>query len=73
MAAPSPLDNVHLDTSIAHVRRWSRRETHPTWMHAAYADLAQRLEILYTEVAALRTQLDEITRLLRHDDHGQDA
>ena len=73
MADESPLDNVNLETSIAQVRRWSRRETHPTWMHTAYADLAQRLEILYTEVAALRTQLDEITRLLRYDDHGTDA
>jgi hypothetical protein len=51
MADESPLDNVNLETSIAQMRRWSRREMHPTWMHTAYADLAQRLESLYTEVA----------------------
>jgi len=38
-------------------------------MHAGYADLAQRMEILYAEVAAMRAQLDEIKRLLRHDDN----
>ncbi len=68
-AAPHPLDPEQFETSIAQVRRWSRRDVHPTWMHAAYADLAQRMEILYAEVAAMRAQLDDIKRLLRHDDN----
>ncbi len=68
-----PLDPRDLETSVEHVRRWSRRDMHPPWFQAVYADLAQRMEILYAEVTAMRTQLDAITRLLRPDDHGRDA
>lgn len=73
MADESPLDNLDMETTIARVRRMLARETHPTWVHAAYADLAQRLEALSADVAALHTQLDEIRRLIRHDDNGRNA
>jgi hypothetical protein len=47
-ADPSPLD-----TTVTRVRRMAERQTHPTWMHAAYADLAQR-------IARVDERLDEL-------------
>jgi hypothetical protein len=41
--APPPLDPKDFDTTMAQVRRMAQKDVHPTWMHAAYADLAQRL------------------------------
>jgi hypothetical protein len=38
-----PLDPQHYETTIAQVRRMVERERHPTWIQAAYADLAGRL------------------------------
>lgn len=40
---PRPLDPKDFDTTIAQVRRMAQKDVHPTWMHAAYADLAGRL------------------------------
>jgi len=49
-----------VDTSLATVQRWARQDTPPTGRHAADADLAQRLEALYAEVAALRAYVEDV-------------
>src|SRR6266508_66474 len=43
MDSKPPLDPKDFDTTIAQVRRMAQQDVHPTWMHAAYADLAGRL------------------------------
>ena len=35
--------DAEMRTTIADVQRWVGRTSHPTWIHAAYADLATRL------------------------------
>jgi hypothetical protein len=52
------LDPARLKTTVAQVRRWAEEETHPTWIWAAYADLAQRL-------ARVEDRLDEMADSLR--------
>ena len=55
---PRPLDPKDFDTTIAQVRRMAEKDLHPTWMHAAYADLAGRL-------ARVEDRLDEMADSLR--------
>jgi chromosome segregation ATPase len=52
------LDPARLTTTVAQVRRWAEEETHPNWIWAAYADLAQRL-------ARVEDRLDEMADSLR--------
>ena len=56
--AQLPLDPRHYETTIAQVRRMVEREKHPTWVQAAYADLASRL-------ARVEDRLDEMADSLR--------
>ena len=62
-----PLEPQHFETTIAQVRRMVEREKHPTWMHAAYADLAgrlsrveDRLEDLESSLSLLHTKMETI-------------
>jgi hypothetical protein len=48
------LDPARLTTTVAQVRRWAEVETHPNWVWAAYADVAQRL-------TRVEDRLDEMT------------
>ena len=41
-----PLKPADLTTTIAQVRSMAQKDVHPTWMHAAYADLVGRMERL---------------------------
>src|SRR5262245_19465380 len=40
---PPPLDPAQWTTTVAEVQRWANGATYPSWIHAAYADLVQRL------------------------------
>jgi hypothetical protein len=51
---------ANMDTTIAQVRRMAAKDVHPTWMHAAYADLAGRL----ARVEALNEELGASMSLL---------
>ena len=62
-----PLDPEHYETTMAQARRMTERETHPTWFHAAYADLAGRLarvedilEELSASMSLLHTKMETI-------------
>jgi hypothetical protein len=64
---PRPLDPKDFDTTIAQVRRMAQKDVHPTWMHAAYADLAQRLarvedllEVLDASMSLLHTKMETL-------------
>jgi chromosome segregation ATPase len=65
------LDPARLKTTVAQVRRWAEEETHPNWIWAAYADLAQRLtrvEDRLDEMAdSLRMILGQLAVLERQD------
>ena len=65
------LDPAKLKTTVAQVRRWAQEETHPNWVWAAYADLAQRLtrvEDRLDEMAdSLRMILGQLAALERQD------
>jgi chromosome segregation ATPase len=65
------LDPARLKTTVAQVRRWDEEETHPNWIWAAYADLAQRLtrvEDRLDEMAdSLRMILGQLAALERQD------
>ena len=52
------LAQINPDTTVAQVRRMAEHDTHPTWMHAAYADLAQHL-------TRVEDRLDELADSLR--------
>lgn len=65
--APPLLDPAHYETTIAQARRMTERETHPSWFHAAYADLAGRLarvedllEELGASMSLLHTKMETI-------------
>jgi phage shock protein A len=65
--APPLLDPAHYETTIAQARRMTERETHPSWFHAAYADLAGRLarvedllEELDASMSLLHTKMETI-------------
>jgi hypothetical protein len=65
--APPPLDPKDFDTIIVQVRRLAQKDVHPTWMHAAYTDLAQRLarvderlEDLEASLSLLHTKMETI-------------
>jgi len=65
--APHLPDPKHYETTIAQARRMTERETHPTWFHAAYADLAGRLarvedllEELGASLSLLHTKMEMI-------------
>jgi hypothetical protein len=71
------------ETTVAQVRRMVDRPTHPTWVHAAYADLAgrlarveDRLEALEDSLGLLHTKVETIIGQLLADerqDTGRDA
>lgn len=61
------LEPLALETTVAQAQRMTERQTHPTWMHAAYADLAQRLarvegrlEELGDSMSLLHTKMEMI-------------
>jgi hypothetical protein len=64
-------DPATLRTTVAQVRRWAAEETHPNWVWAAYADVAQRLtrvEDRLDEMAdSLRMILGQLAALERQD------
>ncbi|SRR5229473_6158324 len=67
MDSKPPLDPKDFDTTIAQVRRMAQKDVHPTWMHGAYADLAQRLarvedllEDLGASMSLLHTKMETI-------------
>jgi hypothetical protein len=41
--ARPPLKPEDFNTTIVQVRSMAQKDVHPTWMHAAYADLAGRM------------------------------
>ena len=51
------LDPEKLKTTVAQVRRWAQLETHPHWLWAAYADLAQRLTRVETFLEELEASM----------------
>jgi uncharacterized coiled-coil protein SlyX len=66
--APPLLDPAHYETTIAQARRMTERETHPSWFHAAYADLAGRLarvedllEELGASMSLLHTKMETMS------------
>jgi chromosome segregation ATPase len=65
------LDPARLKTTVAQVRRWAEEETHPNWIWAAYADLAQRLtrveDRLDDMADSLRMILGQLAALERQD------
>jgi hypothetical protein len=78
------LDPAKMETSLAQVRRMAQKDVHPTWMHAAYADLTQRLarveallEDLGDSMSLLHTKMETIIGQLaaseRQQDGGRDA
>ena len=54
---PRTLDPKDFDTTIAQVRRMAEKDLHPTWMHAAYADLAGRMARLETMLQELEASM----------------
>jgi hypothetical protein len=81
---PRPWDPKDFDTTIAQVRRMAQKDVHPTWMHAAYADLAGRLarveallEALEASMSLLHTKMETIIGQLaaseRQQANGTDA
>ena len=79
--APHLLDPAHYETTIAQARRMTERETHPSWFHAAYADLASRLarvedllEELGASMSLLHTKMETIIGQLaaaERQDHAE--
>jgi hypothetical protein len=75
-----PLDPKDFDTTITQVRRMAQKDVHPTWMHAAYADLAQRLarvedllEDLGASMSLLHTKMETIIGQLAIDERQDRA
>jgi heme oxygenase len=64
----------NLDTTLPQVRQWMDKETFPTWMHAAYADVAQRLERVEHSLGdmaeSLRMILGQLAALERPEREG---
>ena len=71
-------------STIADVQRWISRDSHPTWIHAAYADLATRLarvedmlEQLGDSMSLLHSKMEMIIGQLAVHEHqeepGRDA
>ena len=58
------LDPKTWTTSVEQVRLMVHDATHRTWMHAAYADVARRLEALDAQVTAMQATLKDIVALL---------
>jgi hypothetical protein len=74
------LDPEKLNTTMAQVRRMAEKDLHPTWMHAAYADLAQRLarveetlEELGASMSLLHTKMETIIGQLAAYEHQDRA
>jgi hypothetical protein len=51
------LDPTRLTTTVAQVRRWAEVGTHPNWIWAAYADVAQRLTRVEDRLAEMADSL----------------
>jgi len=76
-------DPKDFDTTITQGRRLAQKDVHPTWMHAAYADLAGRLvrvetflEELEASMSLLHTKMETIIGQLaasERQDNGRNA
>jgi hypothetical protein len=64
LKASPALDPKTWTTSVEQVRLMVHDATHRTWMHAAYADVARRLEALDAQVTAMQATLKDIVALL---------
>jgi hypothetical protein len=73
--ARSPLTPEDFDTTIDQVRKMVQKDVHPTWMHAAYADLAERmarLEAMFQNLEASMGLLHvKIETLIGHQALGE--
>ena len=77
----APVDPRAWMTTVAEVQRWANGATHPSWIHAAYADLRQhltkmdaRLDEMEASLSLLHAKMETlIMRLAMDEEEETDA
>jgi hypothetical protein len=77
---PPPVDPRAWMTTVAEVQRWANGATHPSWIHAAYADLRQsltkmdvRLDEMEATLSLLHAKMETLIMRLEVDEEDPEA
>jgi hypothetical protein len=77
---PPPLDLAQWTTMVAEARQMAEKDVHRSWIHAAYADVAQRLakmderlDQLEATLSLLHAKMETLIMRLAVDEESPDA